>query len=127
MELYDDLKKDIQGWRFVELCKESARMNGFESAKELKNYGDSFNTGIDLGKVVIPIHYSMIKDDEMEEYYNNSFLIPDFITPVIHLHHDKEDERFGETPEEMTIQDFICYEYPVSLQDAFKVLTEKEI
>jgi len=126
-KMNDDLKKDIQSWRYVPASNMAAKLNNFHDLYEMDKYIKDKGAEINLSEVLIPIHFDMLESDEEEGFFFDQERIPKKLnTMILHLHHDYEDENFGEQPEEMNILDFICYEYPVTGTEAFKVLVDLE-
>lgn len=114
----DDLKKDVQSWRFVKPCDIAVQMLGFVDMADMKSYCQDLNFSFDENKIQVPIHYDFIEDDDQEKFYQDTDKTPDFFIPVLHFHND----RF---PEITSVLDFILNEFhELDRTEAFSILKE---
>jgi hypothetical protein len=82
----DDLRKDVQSWKFVELSDQIAQVLGFENADRVKEICQD----VDFNDVRVPIHYDMLHDDVQESFFSNCD--SDFLKPVVSISPDNEYE-----------------------------------
>jgi len=108
----DDLKKDIQSWKFVKVSQEAAETKGFQFKEDLVSLLKS--NDIDPDEVRIPVHYDDIDPDKELDWWQD--VDSDIFFPVVDLSDDD--------PEVVSVLEFICNRFPVDAFEAFEILAE---
>lgn len=126
----DDLKKDVQSWRYVQLSDEAAWMNNFKTKEDIVDYVNNIcGEEINFNEVLIPIHYDATgyrSEFDLEKFFFDQDDDVDFKAQILHLHNDHEDENYLDPPQIMNILEFITYEYSISALEAFEILIDQE-
>lgn len=122
----DDIKKDIQSWKFVDPSDTAAQMNGFVNLEDLIGYVNDLN--IDFDKVKIPIHYDQIRIEEEETFYFDSNSNNDQNTKVLNLSFISIDSTYSDEME-MTVLEFLQFQFPScsveEIEEAIKDFNER--
>lgn len=120
----DDIKKDIQSWRFFNPSDTAAQMNNFKSLKDLEETLErKFNMIIGCRRYAIPVHYDQIMNQEQEDFYFNEEEVE--LKPVLNLFQAPEETKYrGQfCPEIVNISIFLLWQfqnYPDIVQEVLE-------
>ena len=115
----DDLRKDVQSWRFVKPSDTAAQVLGFVDLNDMRSYVQDFNFSFDEN-ILVAVHYDFIEpdDDKQVQFYQDTDKTPDFFVPILHFQNDN-------VPEVTFVLDFICTEFPeLDKKEVFQILQE---
>lgn len=122
----DDMKKDIQSYKYFKISYETAWCLGFENQAALEKYiNENSEEEINFDKVLIPVHYDDMMSSEhndfveLDEFFYNEFEEAPICSnvPVLHI------PRPGQVTK-MHVLEFISAMFPVSYIEAFKILID---